>query len=289
MRINPYTPENLLVFLRFNKTVAVAFFVVFSVFSVCAQTAKPTPAVKPAAVKPAPTPDAKSAVSKIVTPEQVVETSLFIYGLGGGRATLTQIRKTTFERGRSSYTTDDGKVEQATYQRFVIRGDKLNKEKIRLDQDFPNAKYSLIFNEEKILGIFNSTVFAPREDVSKRFENQIIHGIDAMLRYKENESTIEMGDREKVMGVDYYVITLTDKAERKTRFFVSAKSFRVMMLTYEDGGARYRRKFYDYNYAQGTLVPYRSVLWANDKIVEETDVGTVTFGQKVDEELFKAG
>jgi len=60
-----------------------------------------------------------------------------------------------------------------------------------------------------------------------------------------------------------------------------------MMLTYEDAGVKFRRKFYDFNYAQGTLVPYRTVLWANDKIVEETELGTITFGQKVDEGLFK--
>ena len=60
------------------------------------------------------------------------------------------------------------------------------------------------------------------------------------------------------------------------------------MLTYEENGVKYRRKFYDYNYAQGTLVPYRTVLWADDKIIEETDVGTVTYGQKVDDELFKS-
>jgi hypothetical protein len=62
-----------------------------------------------------------------------------------------------------------------------------------------------------------------------------------------------------------------------------------MMLEYEDGGVKYKRKFYNYNYAQGTLVPYRSVLWANDKVVEETQISTITFGQKVDEDLFKAG
>jgi hypothetical protein len=61
-----------------------------------------------------------------------------------------------------------------------------------------------------------------------------------------------------------------------------------MMLEYEDGGNKYRRKFYDYNYAQGTLVPYRTVLYEGDKVVEETDVGTVTFGQKVEESLFPA-
>ena len=38
-----------------------------------------------------------------------------------------------------------------------------------------------------------------------------------------------------------------------------------------EDGVKYRRKFYDYNYAQGTLVPYRTVLWANDKQIEETE------------------
>ena len=91
------------------------------------------------------------------------------------------------------------------------------------------------------------------------------------------------------MGVDYYMIDVTDKQQRKTRFYVSTRSWRVMMLTYEEGGVKYRRKFYDYNYAQGTLVPFRTVLWADEKIIEETDIGTITFGQKVDEEMFKAG
>jgi hypothetical protein len=109
------------------------------------------------------------------------------------------------------------------------------------------------------------------------------------FRFKENESTLELIGREKQMGVEFYVLDVTDKQKRKTRFYVSVKSFRVMMLTYEADGVKYRRKFYDYNYAQGTLVPYRTVLWADEKIIEESEVGTITFGQKVDEELFKAG
>lgn len=248
-----------------------------------------TPAPKPAETKPLPTPTPVKGVVKFTTPEQVVETAIFFYGLPGGRATLNQIRKTTQERGTSYITAADGKVERATYQRFVIRADALAKEKIRLDQAFPNASYSLVFAEEKIFGIYNNTVFTPRQDAAKTFENQIVRGLEAMLRYKENESKIELAAREKVMGVDYYIIDVTDKLERKTRFYVSAKSFRVMMLTYEESGIKYRRKFYDYNYAQGTLVPFRSVLWADDKIVEETEVGTITFGQRVDEGLFRVG
>ena len=41
------------------------------------------------------------------------------------------------------------------------------------------------------------------------------------------------------------------------------------MLTYEEDGIKYKQKSYDQRYAQGTLVPYRSVLTANDKVVEE--------------------
>ena len=250
----------------------------------------PTPAATPVSGKPVPGNVAPKFDLKNITADQVIETSLVAaYAYGVGRPLLNQIRKTTAERGKAVYTGADGKAEAASYQKFVIRAESLGKEKIRLDQEFSNARYSLIFNDDKIMGVYNNTVFTPREDAARGFENQIVRGLEAFLRYKENGSTVEMGPREKQMGVDFYLIDVTDSQQRKTRFYVSAKSWRVMMLTYEENGVKYRRKFYDYKYAQGTLVPFRTVLWADDKIIEETEVGTITFGQKVDEELFKAG
>jgi hypothetical protein len=221
-----------------------------------------------------------------LTPEQVAESTIIIYGGLLGRANLNQIRKTTFERGKLHLTDAAGKTETANYERWISRGETLHKEKIRLDQTFPDAKYSLVFNSEKIFGLYNDSVFQPREDASNGFQNQIWHGLEALLRYKENESKPEIAGRDKVMGVDFYLLDVTDKQNRKTRFYVSSKSYRVMMLEYEEAGVKYRRKFYDYNYAQGTLVPYRSVLWANDKQIEETDVGTITFGQKIEDAMF---
>lgn len=235
---------------------------------------------------PSPSPTPKGVA---LTAEQIAESAIFLYGYPGGRVTLNQIRKTTQERGRAKVTTTDGKVEQVPYQRFIIRAETLNKEKVRLDQEYPSARFSLVRSDEKIFGLYNNTVFSPRDDASRSFENQIVHGLEALLRYKENESTVALIGREKQMGVEYYVVDVTDKQTRKTRFYVSFKSFRVMMLTYEADGIKYRRKFYNYNYAQGTLVPYRTVLWADDKIVEESEVGTITFGQKVDADLFKSG
>jgi hypothetical protein len=227
--------------------------------------------------------------TKPVTGEQVVESSLFIYGLGGGRATLNQIRKTAIERGKLTVTDAEGKTAQANYSRWVQRGESFDKEKIRFEQEFPSARYSLVFSDARIFGIYNDTVFTPREDAMKAFENQIVHGIEALLRYKENESKVELTSKEKLQGVEYYIVDLSDKEGRKTRYYVSTKTLRVMLLDYDDLGVKYRRRFYDYNFAQGTLVPYRTVLWADDKVVEESEIGTVTFGQKIDENMFSAG
>ena len=261
---------------------------VFSgVLAVTAAAQYDQPKIKPSPT-PTPAPQAKGPI-KITTADQVAETAIVFYGFPVGRERLNQIRKTTLEKGESTITGTDGKVLKATYQRFVIRANALDHEKIRLDQEFPGARYALVYNDDKIFGIYNNNRFTPREDAAKSFENQVVHGLEALLRYKENGSTLDLAPREKLMGVDYYVVDVTDKKGRKTRFFVSVKTFRVMMLAYEEDGVKYHRKFYDYNYAQGTLVPYHSVLWANDKIVEETDIGTITFGQKVDEDLFRAG
>jgi len=222
------------------------------------------------------------------TAESVVESAIVIYGGLGGRQTLEQIRKTTIERGRMSLVNPQGLTEAVNYQRWSIRGENLDKEKIRADLEYPNIRYAIVRADEKTYGIYNDAVFAPRSDASKEFENRVFHGLEALLRYKESGSTIELAGHDKILGVDYHLVDVTDKAERKTRFYISSKTYRVMMIDYEEDGIKYRRKFYNYNYAQGTLVPFRSTLTADGKQIEETEVLTVTFGQKVDEELFKA-
>ncbi|MFL6373531.1 MAG: hypothetical protein ACJ73D_02580 [Pyrinomonadaceae bacterium] len=236
--------------------------------------------------KATPVPTPQKIDPKDMTADQVAEVSILAYGV---RDRLAQIRKTTQEVGTTSYTGADGKREEAKYQRFILRGETLGKEKIRLDQQFSNARYSLLYNGGSVTGVYDNNVFTPREDVAKAFQNQIVHGLDALLRYKENGSTLEIASRDKIMGVDYVIVDLTDTDKVKTRFYISAKTYRVMMLEYDDGGVHYKRRFYDYNYAQGTLVPFRTTLWANDKEIESSEIGTVTFGQKIDEGMFTAG
>lgn len=249
-------------------------------------TPTPAPAATPtpAAVRPL---TAKEAMAN-PTAETVTETALFVYALAGGRPVLEQIRKTTIERGKTSVMNGDGRMETSNYQKWIIRGPSIEKEKLRIDHEFPTVRYSLIWNDDKVSLVHDGNSLTPTDEASKAFQNQVFRGIDGLLRYKESGSTITLAGKEKIMAVDYHRVDVTDKAGRKTRYFVSAKTFRVMMLEYEEDGKKYRRKFYDYNYAQGTLVPYRTVLYQGDKIVEETNVGTVTFGQKVDDTLFPA-
>lgn len=277
-------------FLPYVKSIFAALVIATAILNIAAQDAKPKQGAKPVknAAKPVATPDPK-APPKPVTAEQIVETSHLVYALGGGREKLAQIRKTVFEHGKMSVTNSEGKVDQVTFTKYTLRGETLNKERIRIDEEFSNARYSLIFADEKIFGVYNNTVFAPRDDASKSFEDTIFHGVEAYLRYKENESKIELAGKDKQMGVEFHLIDLTDKQGRVTRFYVSVRTFRVMLLSYEQGGVKYKRRFYNQNYAQGTLVPYRTVLTADDKIVEETDVLSISFGQKMDEDLFKVG
>jgi len=278
--------ENYLVFSYFKPLCLAIVLTLVSFSTVSAQADKKSEPPKKVEKKQ----EKKSQnVGANLTAEQVAESSIVIYGFPGGRQTLNQIRKTTIERGRINTISADGQTDQANYQRWVLRGDNLEKEKIRFDQELPNAKYALIYDGAKLFGVYNESVFSPREDAAKSFNHQVWHGLEALLRYKENESKLELAGRDKISGVDYYRLDVTDKQNRKTRFFISAKSFRVMMLEYAEDGTNYRRRFYDYNYAQGTLVPYRTILWAGDKQIEETETLTITFGQKVAEDMFQGG
>lgn len=288
-----------LLFLRSKNFLAIAILILTAVSGVFAQqTTGQNPQTKPTPdVSAAPAPDKKDAGQtpaavgnnvQLAEAEKIAESVIFIYGGGLGRINLDQIRKTTLERGKMTMTDAAGKTEQANYERWVLRGENLEKERVRFDKEFPNTKFALISNGDKVFGIYNNAVFTPREDAVKEFQNRIWHGLEALLRYKENGSSVELVKRDKIMGVEFNILDVTDKGKRKTRFYVSVKSFRVMMLEFTEDSVNYRRKFYDYNYAQGTLVPYRTVLWADDKKVEEMNVQTITFGQRVEDDLFAA-
>jgi hypothetical protein len=224
------------------------------------------------------------------TAEQVVESAIFVYG---SRPILTQIRRNGVERGRIIRSTPEGKSEEATYERRFVRGESSDKDKIRIDQKMPSMEYSLIFGEGHLWGLINGAAFTPRQDAVNAFLSQHRHSIDALLRYKENGTTPNLVGREKQKGLDLYVLDLVDKEKQKTRYYLSAKSLHVLWLEYEEAPSpgvtplKYSRRFFDYRYAQSTLVPYRSVLLEDGKETQETRIFTVTFGVKFDNSVFQ--
>lgn len=231
----------------------------------------------------------KTGKNQTFTAEQIVESTIFIYG---SRPVLTQIRRNGVERGRITRFTSDGKTEESTYERRFVRGENAEKDKIRLDQKMPTVEYSLVFGEGRLWGIINGAAFTPRQEAATAFLSQQRHSIEALLRYKENGSTLNLIGKDKQKGLDLYVLDLTDKDKRTTRYYISARTLFVLWLEYEEpnpAGApmKYTKSFHDYRRAQSTLVPYRTVLVEGGKQTQETRILNVTFGVKVDESLFQ--
>ncbi|HXQ72551.1 MAG TPA: hypothetical protein VN844_18795 [Pyrinomonadaceae bacterium] len=249
------------------------------------QEAKPQEA-KPQETKPV---DAKNGDVKF-TAEQIVESVILVYGT---RPALEHIRRYGVERGKITRFNTEGNPEETNYERRFVRGENLEKDKIRLDQKLPTMEYSLIFDDGKLWGLINGASFTPRQDATADFISQHRHSIDSLLRYKECGATISLVGREQQKGLDLYVVDLADKEQRKTRYFISARSLRVLWLDYEEGTPggipiKYTRKFLDYRVVQQTLVPYRIVLTANGRESQETRVLTITYGVKVSDSIFKS-
>lgn len=223
------------------------------------------------------------------TAEQVVESVILIYG---SRPALEHIRRNGVEKGKLSRTDTEGKTEESDYERRFIRGENLDKDKIRLDQKLPTMEYSLIFDDGKLWGLINGASFTPRQDATASFISQHHHSIDSLLRYKECGSTITLVGKEQQKGLDLFVVDLIDKEKRKTRYFISAKSLRVLWLEYEEGNpggtpVKFTRKFLDYRLVQQTLAPYRTVLLEDGRQSQETRVLTITYGSKISDAIFK--
>jgi hypothetical protein len=276
--------------LRRIKTLALSFALLTGAGFLSLTAQAQTPQQTPAPDAKAPKPEKAPKQTKQFTPEQVAETVIFVTGTREG---IAQVRRSGTERGRITRINAEGKTEEMSYERRFIRGESADKDRIRTDQKMPTAELALVYSGGQTWGIINDTVFTPREDAMQEFLTLQHHGIDTLLRYKENGSTLNYIGKEKQMGVDLYVLDVTDKEQRRTRFYISAKTGRVLSLEYEQsppgGGApaKYLRKFYDYRIAQQTWAPFRSVLYRDGKQIEETRILTITYAAKLDEAMFQ--
>lgn len=296
MRRSGFKENGYILLRQFLALIALSAFSVSLLLSVGSQAASAQDP-KPAETKPQdPKPQENKQESKSnsnkdtkFTAEQVVESVILIYGT---RPALEHIRRNGIERGKITRYNEQGNAEEAEYERRFVRGENLDKDKIRLDQKLPTMEYSLIFGDGKLWGLINGAAFTPRQDASASFISQHHHSIDSLLRYKESGSTITLVGKEQQKGLDLFVVDLVDKEKRKTRYFISARSLRVLWLEYEEGvpggtPVKFTRKFLDYRAVQQTLAPYRTVLLQDGRESQEIRILTITYGVKVSDAIFK--
>jgi predicted small lipoprotein YifL len=274
---------------RFLALIAFAALVVSIALAGQTPTPSPAPAAKQETKQEAKPQNNKQDKDTKFTAEQIVESVILVYGTRPG---LDQIRRNGVERGKITRINAEGAAEEVNYERRFVRGENLDKDKIRLDQKLPTMEYSLIFDDGKLWGVINGAAFTPKQEATASFISQHHHSIDSLLRYKECGSTITLVGREQQKGLELYVIDLVDKEKRKTRFYISARSLRVLWLEYEEGNpggvpVKYTRKFLDYRAVQQTLAPYRTVLLEDGRQSQETHVLTITYGVKVSDSIFK--
>ncbi len=226
----------------------------------------------------------------VINAETVAETVVLVYG---GRPVLDQVRRTAVERGRVSRAAADGPDLEISYERFFKRGETIDKDKIRLDQKRTNLEYSIIYNDGRVWGIIKGTSFTPRQEELADFDSNRYHTIENLLRYKENGAKLSFVGKDRQKNIDLWMLDLTDRENRRTRYFISSQTGRILWLEYEEtpqganAPVKFKKTFHDYRIVQSTRLPYRVVLYANDKKLQETQINTVTYGVKMEDSVFK--
>jgi hypothetical protein len=240
--------------------------------------------------------------NKLSPAEVIVETAIIAYG---NRNALKTARAAVEEDGTIKLATDQGDV-TGDYKMRSIRKDKSWADLLRNDLSLkpptpsqrtgapPDVKYVIAFNGASVWSAQNGQYVNPRPEVEAAFRAQLTHDYTNLLRYKEDGSKIELVGPENVVGIDTNVIDLTMPDGQKTRYWLSAKTYRILHMEYDlkvgDSATamKFRVSYYPpYKIVQNTLVPGRRVMEQNGKVVQEINVNTCTYSAKIDPEVFQ--
>jgi hypothetical protein len=245
----------------------------------------------------------KAAEVKLSPVESIVEVAIIAYG---GRKQLETVRASLQEEGSIKLATDQGEL-TGNFKLRSMRKEKTWQDLLRVDLDLnppdpdrasgrvPTVKYIIGFNGASVWSAQNNQYVTPRPEADAAFRAQLTHEYMALLRYKEDGSKLELVGPETVVGVETNVIDLTNPNGEKTRFWLSAKTYRVLHSEYqlklgEDQPAtKYRVSYFytPYRVVQNTLVPSRRVMYQDGKFVQEITLTNIVYSAKIDPEVFQ--
>jgi hypothetical protein len=248
--------------------------------------------------------EAKAAQVKLTQAETYIELAIIAYG---GRKQLETARAAIQEGGTIRLATDQGDL-TGNYLLRSIRKEKSSQDLLRVDlelsgaenaqgQSPPPIKYVIGFNGASVWSAQNGQYVNPRAGADIAFRAQLTHEYMALLRYKEDGSKLDYVGPESVVGVDTFVIDLTNPDGEKTRYWLSTKTYRVLHCEYElklvegQPPTKYRIDYYYTPFSaavvQNTLLPVRREMKQDGKFVQEIKLTNVSYSAKIDPEIFQ--
>src|SRR5262245_2567777 len=242
----------------------------------------------------------QSGAPKLSPPELLAETVIFAYG---SRPILQAARASVSEKGTIRVATEQGDV-TGTFTLRRIQKDKSWQDLFRTDLEIDSpessqragaptkVKFTMTFNGASVWGAQNERYMSPAQESELSFRSQLVHDYTTLLRYKEYGSKLELIGPETVVGIDTQVLDLTLPTGEKTRFWISAKTYRILHLEYQiklpNGSTpRIRVSYYPpYRVVQNTLVPARRVMEQDGKFVQEIMLNQIAYSAKLDPDIF---
>lgn len=243
------------------------------------------------------------ADGKLSPVEIIVELAIVAFG---GRKQLETARSAIAEEGTIRLVTESGDL-SGKYLLRSMRKAKSWEDLLRVDLDLTapastdraggseTIKYTIAFNGASVWSAQNGQYVSLRPEAEAAFKAQLTHEYSALLRYKEDGSKIELVGPETVVGIPTNVVDLTSPTGEKTRFWVSARSYRITRAEYEmklpnqEKPTKYLIKYFytPFRVVQNTLVPSRREMSQDGKLVQEIVLGPVTYSAKLDPEVFQ--
>lgn len=223
-------------------------------------------------------------------PEEVAERSILAYG---SRAGLYAVQRNGTLRALVKFIAPEGAREGKTITKF-IRKEKIKDDLRIVELELPGTRYILGFDGKETWNIHDGEIQKPSEDVVSGFHKSHVHSYETLLRYKENDAKLEYVANTKLGNLQMDVIDLTLPDGSRTRYEVSRNSGRILYLNYEEKAegraepSKYRLYFKDFHIIQNTLVPYITMVYQDDKLIEERKIVEAVFNVQLKDEAFKA-
>ncbi|QUV99130.1 hypothetical protein J8C02_06735 [Chloracidobacterium sp. MS 40/45] len=229
--------------------------------------------------------------------ETVAEIVIYAYG---SRPVIDYVFTNARLEGSIRIATDDNRPPiEGKIVEHILRRETSDRNCVRIEVELPGPQGDE--PQQLVFGFNGYTNWAAQNrqsitltpEAQATFLASLKHDYFALLRYKEDGTTVTRVPGERIMGIDTIGLELTHRDGARTKYFISSQTYRILHLEYEvqptpdDKPLRFRESFYDFRPVQNLLVPMRKELYENGKFKQRIEFRDVRFRlAKLDEDIF---